>query len=80
MMRSPFKISLFALATLSFPMASWSMDLLQAFEAAKTNDASIRASRAAADAGHIVDLRIDDFDFHLRTLARDVDLHHPRYG
>ena len=51
MMRSPLKISLFALATLSFPMASWSMDLLQAFEAAKTNDASIRASRAAADAG-----------------------------
>ena len=51
MMRSPFKISLFALATLSFPMASWSMDLLQAFEAAKTNDANIRASRAAADAG-----------------------------
>jgi outer membrane protein TolC len=50
MMRSPFKLSLLALALLS-GSAAWSMDLLQAYEAAKINDASIRASRAAADAG-----------------------------
>ena len=51
MMRNPFKPCLLALALLSCSMTSWSMDLLQAFDAAKINDASIRASRAAADAG-----------------------------
>lgn len=50
MMRSPFKLSLLALALLS-GSAAWSMDLLQAYEAAKINDASILASRATADAG-----------------------------
>jgi outer membrane protein, protease secretion system len=38
-------------ALLSCSMASWSMDLLQAYEAAKINDATILASRAAAGAG-----------------------------
>ena len=51
MTRRPFKLSLLTLALLAYPMASWSMDLLQAFDAAKINDATIRASRAAADAG-----------------------------
>ena len=51
MTRSPFKLSLLALALLSCATSSWSMDLLQAYEAAKANDASIRASRAAADMG-----------------------------
>ncbi len=51
MMRSPFKLSLLALALLCGSTAGWSMDLLQAYEAAKINDATIRASRAAADAG-----------------------------
>lgn len=45
------KLTLMATALLSCSMATWSMDLLQAYEAAKTNDANIRASRAAADAG-----------------------------
>ena len=51
MTRRPFKLSLLTLALLAYPVASWSMDLLQAFDAAKINDATIRASRAAADAG-----------------------------
>ena len=51
MPRSPFQLSLLALALLSCATSSWSMDLLQAYEAAKANDASIRASRAAADMG-----------------------------
>ncbi len=51
MMRSLFKPTLLTLALLSGSTAGWSMDLLQAYEAAKINDATIRASRAAADAG-----------------------------
>ena len=51
MRRNDLKFALLAGVLLSCSMASWSMDLLQAYEAAKTNDASIRASRAAANAG-----------------------------
>ena len=51
MRRNALKFPLLAGVLLSCSMASWSMDLLQAYEAAKINDASIRASRAAADAG-----------------------------
>ena len=51
MRRDALKFPLLAGVLLSCSMASWSMDLLQAYEAAKTNDASIRASRAAANAG-----------------------------
>ena len=51
MTRSPFKLSLLTLTLLSGATSSWSMDLLQAYEAAKINDATIRASRAAAEAG-----------------------------
>ncbi len=51
MMRSLSKPTLLTLALLSGSTAGWSMDLLQAYEAAKINDATIRASRAAADAG-----------------------------
>ena len=51
MRRNALKFALLAGVLLSCSMASWSMDLLQAYEAAKTNDASIRASRAAANAG-----------------------------
>ncbi len=45
------KFQLLAGTLLSCSMGAWSMDLLQAYEAAKINDATIRASRAAADAG-----------------------------
>lgn len=43
--------TLICIALLALPTASFSMDLLQAYVAAKTQDASILASRAAADAG-----------------------------
>lgn len=45
------KITLLAGALMACSMATWSMDLLQAYEAAKTNDATIQASRAGADVG-----------------------------
>ena len=45
------KFQLLAGTLLCCSMGAWSMDLLQAYEAAKINDATIRASRAAADAG-----------------------------
>ena len=38
-------------ALLTCSMAAWSMDLLQAYEAAKTNDATILESRATAQGG-----------------------------
>ncbi len=38
-------------AMLSFSMAVWPMDLLQAYEAAKVQDANILATRAATEAG-----------------------------
>ena len=46
-----FRLSLLALALASSSAGVWSMDLLQAYETAKINDATILASRAAADAG-----------------------------
>lgn len=45
------KITALAGALMACSMAAWSMDLLQAYEAAKINDASIQASRATAAAG-----------------------------
>jgi protease secretion system outer membrane protein len=41
----------FVACLMSVASASWSMDLLQAYEAAKKHDATLRAARAAADAG-----------------------------
>ena len=41
----------FVACLMSGVSASWSMDLLQAYEAAKKHDATLRAARAAADAG-----------------------------
>ena len=41
----------FVACLMSVASASWSMDLLQAYEAAKKHDSTLRAARAAADAG-----------------------------
>ena len=42
--------SLLALLAMAAALPAWSLDLRQAYEAARANDASIRASRAGADA------------------------------